>query len=136
MMETVSIHAWLQKNQIKCETGVPLDFRDHLFLFDIYADQSPKLVCYKSAQVGFSTMAILKSFWLAKMKRMDCIYTMPTASDMKDFVGGKVNRLIVQNPVLLGYVKDKDSIEQKQVGENIRKINIQAFPLLFRFNLN
>ena len=119
MMETVSIHAWLQKNQIKCETGVPLDFRDHLFLFDIYADQSPKLVCYKSAQVGFSTMAILKSFWLAKMKRMDCIYTMPTASDMKDFVGGKVNRLIVQNPVLLEYVKDKDSVEQKQVGDNI-----------------
>jgi hypothetical protein len=118
-LSELSIHAWIQQHGIKNESGTPLDFRDHLFLFDIYADNSPKLVCYKAAQVGFSTMAILKSLWLAKMKHVDIIYTMPSSSDMKDFVGGKVNRLIMQNPVLLDYVKDKDSIEQKQVGDNI-----------------
>jgi hypothetical protein len=118
-LSEISIHAWIQENGIKNESGIPLDFRDHLFLFDIYADQSPKLVCYKAAQIGFSTMAILKSLWLAKMKRMDIIYTMPTSNDMKDFVGGKVNRMINQNPVLLDYVKDKDSIEQKAVGDSI-----------------
>lgn len=118
-LSDISIHAFLQEYQIKNEQGVLLDFRDHLFLFDIYADQSPKLVCYKAAQIGFSTMAILKSLWLAKHKHLDIIYTMPSSSDMKDFVGGKVNRIISQNPVLLDYVKDKDSIEQKQVGENI-----------------
>lgn len=118
-LSEISIHAFIQEHQIKNEQGMPLDFRDHLFLFDIYADQSPKLVCYKAAQIGFSTMAILKSLWLAKHKHLDIIYTMPSSSDMKDFVGGKVNRLIVQNPVLLDYVKDKDSIEQKQVGDNI-----------------
>lgn len=118
-LSDISIHAWIQENGIKNEQGIALDFRDHLFLFDIYADQSPKLVCYKAAQIGFSTMAILKSLWLAKTKNMDIIYTMPSSSDMKDFVGGKVNRIINQNPVLLDYVKDKDSIEQKQVGDNI-----------------
>ena len=118
-LSDISIHSWLQEYQIKNELGELLDFRNHLFLFDIYSDQSPKLVCYKAAQIGFSTMAILKSLWLAKHKGLDIIYTMPSSSDMKDFVGGKVNRLISQNPILLDYVKDKDSIEQKQVGDNI-----------------
>lgn len=115
----LDIHSWIRLNNIKNEQGIPLDFRDHLYLFDIYVDESPKLVCLKSAQIGFSTCAILKSLWLAKHKHLDIIYTMPSSSDMKDFVGGKVNRLITQNPILLEYVKDKDSIEQKQVGDNI-----------------
>jgi len=114
-----NIIKWLRDHNIKNEGGVSLDFYDHLFLYDIYADQSPKLVCYKAAQIGFSTMAILKSLWLAKHKHFDCVYTMPTANDVKDFVGGKVNRIINQNPILLEYVKDKDSVEQKQVGDNI-----------------
>ena len=118
-LSDISIHAWIQENQIRNESGELLDFRDHLFLFDIYSDTSPKLVCYKAAQIGFTTMALLKSMWLAKTKKMDVIYTMPTADDIKTIVGGKSNRLITQNPILIDYVKDKDSIEQKQVGENI-----------------
>jgi len=118
-LSDISIVSWILEHGIKNEAGNPIDFRDHLFLLDIYEDQSPKLVCYKAAQIGFSTMAILKSLWMAKHGRLDIIYTMPSSSDMKDFVGGKVNRIINQNPVLLDYVKDKDSIEQKQVGDNI-----------------
>ncbi len=118
-LSEISIHAWINEYQIKNEAGIPLDFRDHLFLFDIYADQSPKLVCYKAAQIGFTTMAILKSLWLAKMKRMDIIYTMPTSDDVKNLVSGKVNRMITQNPILQEYAKDKDSIEQKAVGDSL-----------------
>lgn len=118
-LSTISPVAWILEHKIYNESGIPIDFRNHLFLLDIYEDQSPKLVCYKAAQIGFSTMAIIKSLWLAKMKGMDIIYTMPTANDVKDFVGGKINRIINQNPVLLDYVKDKDSVEQKQVGDNI-----------------
>ena len=115
----LDIHSWIKLHGIKNEQGLPLDFRDHLFLYDIYVDESPKLVCYKSAQIGFTTMALLKSMWLAKTKGMDIIYTMPTADDIKTIVGGKSNRLITQNLILQQYVKDKDSIEQKQVGNNL-----------------
>lgn len=118
-LSDISIHSWIQENQIKNEAGNPIDFRDHLFLFDIYRDQSPKLVCYKAAQIGFTTMALLKSIWLAKTKKMDIIYTMPSVTDVREIIGGKINRLIVNNPILLQYVKDKDSIEQRQFGESI-----------------
>lgn len=118
-LSDISILAWITENQIKNEAGNPIDFRNHLFLFDIYRDVSPKIVCYKAAQIGFSTMAILKSLWLAKHRGLDFIYTLPTMNDVKDFVGGKVNRLIIQNPILQDYVKDKDSVEQKKIGENV-----------------
>jgi hypothetical protein len=119
MENETSIIRWLRKYQVKNELGQVLDFYDHLFLYDIYRDFSQKLVCYKAAQIGFSTMAILKSFFLAKHKGLDIIYTMPSFSDMQDFVGGKVNRIITQNPILLDYVKEKDAVEQKQVGDNV-----------------
>lgn len=118
-LSDISIHSWIQENQIKNEGGIPLDFKNHLFLFDIYSDTSPKLVCLKAAQIGFSTMAIIKSLWLAKTRGLDLIYTLPTSSDVKDFVSGKVNRIIQQNPILQEYVKDKDSVEQKRVADNV-----------------
>lgn len=104
---------------VKTETGVPLDFRDHLFLYDIYSDWSPKLVCYKAAQLGFTTLAVNKSFWAVKNVGLDGIYTMPTGGDIVDFVGGKVNRIIAQNPILQEWVADRDTIEQKKIGDHV-----------------
>jgi len=118
-LSDISIHSWLQEHKIRNETGVPIEFRDHLYLFDIYADQSPKLVCYKAAQIGFTTMALLKAIWLAKVKRMDIIHTMPTVTDVREIIGGKIGRLITNNQILQEYVKDKDAIEQRQFGDNI-----------------
>lgn len=118
-LERVSIHAWIQNNGIKTDTGVPLDFKDHPFMFDVYRDFSPKQAIMKAAQITMSTCAILKSFWIAKNRQFDMIYLLPTESDRNTFVGGKVNRLIAQNPILQEWTKDKDSVEQKQVGNQI-----------------
>lgn len=118
-LSTHSIHAWLEKNRFVSETGKPISYRDHLFLFDVVSDMSPKQVWLKAAQVGGSTAAILKTFWLTKFRKMDIVYTLPTESDVRDFVGGKVNRLVDNNTVLQGYVADRDTIEQKKLGDNV-----------------
>lgn len=118
-LSDVSIHSWIEENNIKNERGEPLDFYDHLYLFDIYNDFSPRLVCYKAAQIGFSTLAIIKKFFVAYKYGLDIIYTLPTQGDVYDFVGGKVNRLIQANPILQRYVKDRDTMEQKRVGNNV-----------------
>jgi len=104
---------------IKTEQGTKLDLLSHLFLYDIYVDWTPKQVILKAAQIGFSTMAIIKSLWAARNKGLDIIYTLPTSNDINDFVGGKVNRIIEQNPILKEYVRDRDTIEQKKVGNNV-----------------
>ena len=49
-----SIHAWISENNIRNEKGDPIEFRDHLFLFDIYRDRSDNIVAMMSLEtVGY-----------------------------------------------------------------------------------
>lgn len=118
MLDQISIHNWIQKNAIQTETGKPLDFHTHRYLYDIYSDNSKYLCCIKAGQIGFSTMAIIKTIWLARNKRIDIGYILPTVDMVQKFVGSKVNRMAQQNPIIESWFKEKDSISQKQIDEN------------------
>ena len=115
----LSIHAFILLHNIKNEKGDPIEFREHLFLFDIYRDRSQNIVVMKPAQVGASTMDVIKTLYDAHREKLDIIYTLPTDNDTQIFVGGKVNRIIAQNPIFQRWTKDKDTIEQKQIGNSM-----------------
>lgn len=117
-LANVSIHAWIRENAIKNEKGDPIEFGDHLFQYDIYADRSRNICVMKPAQVGMSTVQVIKNHYDAKRDKLDIIYTLPTDGDVNTFVSGKVNRIIANNPCMLEDVADKDSIEQKQIGQS------------------
>lgn len=108
---------WVLKHKIKNEVGMPIEFTKRKFLFDIYNDLSPHQVLWKPPQIGATVMNTLKSFWIAAKLKRQIIYTLPTQSDVQDMVGGSINRIIAQNPILMNLVKDHDTVEQKQVGE-------------------
>jgi hypothetical protein len=110
---------WVKKYAIKNEVGTPLDFTKRKFLMDIYDDFSPHQVLLKPPQIGATVMNTLKALYVAKKKKRQIIYTLPTQGDVQDMVGGSFNRIIAQNPVLLDWVKDKDTIEQKSVGDSM-----------------
>ena len=114
-----SILLWISLYGIKTDDGRPLTFHDHPFLVDIYEDFHPRLVVKKSAQVGFTTCEILRSIWAVRNRRLNAIYTMPTASDAAELVSSKVNRIARQNPVIGSYLLDKDAVHQKQIGDNM-----------------
>jgi len=118
-LENISIIEWIRKHEIKTETGDDYTWDNYKFMYDPMRDMHPKQAILKAAQIGFSTLAIIKAFWIAKNKRIDIIYTLPTATDVNQFAGGKINRLIAQNPILQEWVKDKDTVAQKTVGDNI-----------------
>lgn len=117
-IEPLSIHAFLYNNQIKTETGEVLDFHKYRFMFDIYRDESDNIVCMKAAQIGFTTYEILRTAWECKNNKIDILYVLPTADDVKRFSGGKTNKIIAWNPILQTWTNDKDSVEQKQFGMN------------------
>ncbi len=117
-LEDASILAWILENQIKTERGDLLEFHHHRYLKTLYADNSPNIVEMKGAQLGLSTMEIIRTLWKAKNQKMDVIYILPTFTDVKDFAGGKVNRIVDQNPVLRNWIDDKDSVELKKVGSS------------------
>ena len=110
---------WMLQNNIKTSNGLPFEFDNHGFMYDIINDMSPLQVGLKPPQIGWSESLIAKSFYVADRKKKDIIYTLPTASDRDDMVGSKVNRIIAQNPILQRMVKDHDTIEQKTVGSQI-----------------
>lgn len=110
---------WIQKHHIKNEAGIPIEFKNHYFLYDIYNDMSPLQVVLKPPQVGMTVLQLIKTLWCAMKKKWDIIYTLPTSADVTDMAGGKINRIIAQNPILNSWVKDHDTVEQKSVGDNI-----------------
>jgi hypothetical protein len=107
---------WTYDNKIKTERGELIEFKDHSFLKDIYDDETPIQVTRKASQFGFSTMQIVRSYWMMRFRKTNIIYTLPTFGDVGQFVPSKVNAIIQANPILSQWTKDKDTVYQKQVG--------------------
>lgn len=112
-------YTWVLQNDIKNESGQSIEFNKRPFLKAIYNDLSPNQVFLKPPQIGATVMNTLKSLWVAKNLGRQIIYTLPTQGDVQDMVGGSFNRIIAQNPVLMEWVKDHDTVEQKSVGDSI-----------------
>lgn len=113
-----SILGWILQNKIKNERGDILEFKDHYFMIEPYSNWNPKLVCMKSAQVGFSTAAILKTIYGAAKRKYNCIYTLPTFDDVRDFVPSKVDGMVENNPALARIIGSSDALTRKEVGNN------------------
>lgn len=118
-LEAVSPYIFLKLRKIKNEVGKLLSFRDRAFLVEILEDRSQYQVILKAPQIGMTVLQLIKSLWWAFFEKIDIIYTLPTQQDVQDMAGGKINRIIAQNPIFLDWIKDHDTVEQKAVGGNI-----------------
>jgi len=108
--------AWILNNKIVNENGSLIEFKDHMFLVDPYMDTTPRQVVEKCSQIGWSTLAILRSFHLCRYAGANIIHTFPSRNMAKDFVIPKVNPLISGNPVISKMI-GVDSVSLKQVGK-------------------
>ncbi len=108
--------AWIRFNKFCNENQEPIEFDDHRFMIDFYADEADDIVSRKSAQVGFSVAAIIKSAHKCKFGRQNVIYVLPTNNVIGDFVKPKVNPLISSNPAFSRIVTD-DSVGLKRIGD-------------------
>lgn len=111
-----SAMAWVILSKLVNENQQPIEFTDHRFMIDFYCDDAADIVSRKSAQVGFSVAAILKSFHECKYKDQNVIYALPTNNVVQDFVKPKMNPLITYNPIIQAMVKD-DSVAYKRIGD-------------------
>jgi hypothetical protein len=108
--------AWIDLQGFVNENQKKLEFKNHRFMIDIYADNSPDIVCIKSAQVGFSVYAILKSFHELKYEKRNILYALPTKNIVQDFVKPKVDPLIYSNKPIQDSMGN-DSLSQKKFGD-------------------
>lgn len=98
---------------------MPIDFTKRKWQWDLLNDLSPYQAHLKPPQIGLTLLNLIKSFYVAKKLKKDIIYTLPTQGDVVDMAGGKINRIVAQNPVLKDWVRGHDTVEQKKVGDNI-----------------
>lgn len=113
------VTGWMKNHSIKTSNGLPFEFRDHAFMIDPLNDLSPLQVWLKPPQIGATEGQIVKTLYVANNYKKDIIYTLPTASDVHDLAGSKINRIVAQNPILMQWVKEHDTVDQKYVGEHV-----------------
>ncbi len=114
--EDASILYWVLKNGIKSEKGDLLDFTDRLFLLDILSDWSQEIVWKKCSQVGGSVVFNVKAIFSLLKWGWNIIYTMPSETDVQDFVKTKTNPIIIENRHVLSGMSS-DSVFLKQIGK-------------------
>lgn len=115
MINIPSIHKWIHENNFVNEKKNQINFKNHFFLFDIYSDFSKEIVIKKSAQVGVSTTMIFKKLHLAKNLGVSTIYTLPSESDIWEFVPTKVDKIIMANSAIRKLLT-KNSATLKEIG--------------------
>ncbi len=95
--------------------GKPFSFEGHEFLRAIYDDTWPHLVLEKSAQVGGTTLAVLRAIHSC-IVGLNVMYLFPTRTDVQDFSRSRVSPLIAENPFLAKLMKDTDNVGLKKIG--------------------
>lgn len=116
-VHTYNAAMWVIDNEFINENQKPFEFDSHRYMLQPYADNSPDQVIMKSAQIGWSVLAILKSIHAANFMKLNVIYVLPTRNVVHDFVIPKVNPMIDRNPVIRNMVGGSDSTSLKSVGD-------------------
>ena len=110
----LGIHKWMHDEVFVNEKGEPLTFQDHMFLFDPYKDFSRRQVYKKCSQVGVSVMMNIKVPYVMKAHKLNVIYTLPSDSDVYEFVPTKTDKMININKPLADAL-NKDKVELKEM---------------------
>lgn len=108
---------WILDNHFINENQQPIEFTSHRFMLQPYSDSTPEQVIRKSAQVGWSILAILKSVHACKFIKLNVIYVLPTRNASAEFVTPKVNPMLKRNPLLAEMVKGTDNKSLKEIGD-------------------
>lgn len=85
-------------------------------MVDIWQDDSPRKCIQKCTQMAVSTTAMLQAAHRAYFKKRNQIYFFPTDDSVSDFVQGKFNPLVADNPALQAFIQKTDNVGLKKIG--------------------
>jgi hypothetical protein len=110
--------AWALSLRLKVD-GHPFDMRGREFQQQIIRDESPWIVMPKGAQLGLTTIFLVRTFhWLTK-RRWKHLYLLPLKAGAVPFVQGRVDPVIESNKVLEHQFSSVDNRLHKQTRDKI-----------------
>ena len=121
--------------------GQPFTFKRHEYLMTPYADSHPHQVFLKAAQLGLTTLGMLRVLYSCRYRVgfRGCLYLFPSRSDVIDFSRGRVSPLIAENPETIGaWIRDTDSAGMKAVWNSqlylrgmVSRVGLKSVPVDF-----
>lgn len=132
-MESIQALAWpdVWATSLKLEVDAhPFDIRGREYERDILRDESQFICVPKGAQLGFTTLFILKSCHAIVMRGKHVLYLLPLKAGSVQFVQGRIDPIMDSNKNLAKEFSRTDNRAQKQTtrGTNwyIRGTNIHT----------
>jgi hypothetical protein len=111
-----SLGVWAEKTPIILD-GLPFSFYRHEYLVTPYCDPHPDMTFLKAAQLGLSTLGMLRTMYSARYRNFrGILYLFPSRTDVTEFSKGRIDPLIEENPDTLGrWLQDTDSANIKKI---------------------
>ena len=97
--------------------GKPFTYTRHEYLRVPYKDNHPYQAERKATQMGLTSKAALRVAYMSRYSDIRSIlYFFPSKTDVTEFVKGRINPLITDNPESIGkWVRNTDSASIKQI---------------------
>lgn len=92
----------------------PFSFEGRNFIREVYRDRCEEIVVIKGAQMGFSTLSIIRAMWAVTTFPLSVIYTFPTQGDVGRFTQSRIDPIIYSSPYLLERIQGFNSMGLKQ----------------------
>lgn len=101
--------------------GRPFSLRDHEYQGDMLKENACRQVFLKGAQVGVTSIVMLKTLHglITGRYPQGALYLFPSRGDVLDFSRGRFNPLINDNEDVARFVQDTDSQTIKRIGRSM-----------------
>jgi hypothetical protein len=101
--------------------GRPFSLSGHEYQCDMLKETAPRQVFLKGAQVGITSITMLKTLFglLNSLYSQGVLYLFPSRGDVQDFGRGRFNPLINDNFEIAKFVQDTDAQTIKRIGKSM-----------------
>ena len=98
--------------------GRPFRLQGHEYQRDMLTDDAPRQVFLKGAQVGVTSIQMVKTLHglISGRYPQGVLYLFPSLGDVQDFSRGRFNPLINDNEAISRHVQDTDTMGIKRIG--------------------
>ncbi|MEW6351290.1 MAG: phage terminase large subunit family protein [Thermodesulfobacteriota bacterium] len=113
--ERIPFPEWIARAGITIR-GEPYQTRGHEYLEAILRDDHPDQVFEKGAQVGISTLVLMKALYVAEHLGKKTVYYFQDDGAVSDFSSDRAQPMIRDSAYLTERVRDTDRVGLKQIG--------------------
>lgn len=108
---------WAEIMKLRVD-GRVWELSQRAYLRDVYRDNAQRIVCRKSAQMGFTVAFLVKTLHRVLLWKWNGLYLLPTKVGVVPFVQGRFNPIIDENSLIKERFANLDSVTHKRTNQN------------------